>query len=104
MTLTGTGTVTTQSATYALTVNGPLGCSQTNGTNMPIPNPGEASSTMFISGCPGNASAASTLAVNIVHTYTVNLSREVAAGWWRLEVRDWAYRDTGYINSWTLNL
>ncbi len=41
---------------------------------------------------------------NIVQTYTVNLSSEVANGTWRLRARDLASIDTGYINTWTLNL
>ncbi|MEV0269128.1 M4 family metallopeptidase [Hamadaea sp. NPDC050747] len=41
---------------------------------------------------------------NIDTTYTVNLSSEVANGTWRLRVQDAASADTGYINSWTLNL
>jgi subtilisin-like proprotein convertase family protein len=41
---------------------------------------------------------------NINQTYTVNLSSEVANGTWRLRVQDAASLDTGYIDSWTLNL
>ena len=41
---------------------------------------------------------------NIDQTYTVNLSGEAANGAWRLRVQDAASADTGYINSWTLNL
>ncbi|OLF11219.1 serine protease [Actinophytocola xinjiangensis] len=41
---------------------------------------------------------------NINQTYTRNLSGEVANGTWNLRVRDAAYLDTGYINSWTLDL
>ncbi|WP_290863854.1 proprotein convertase P-domain-containing protein [Hamadaea sp.] len=41
---------------------------------------------------------------NIDTTYTVNLSSEVANGTWNLRVQDAASADTGYINSWTLNL
>ncbi|WP_394621371.1 S8 family serine peptidase [Lentzea sp. JNUCC 0626] len=39
---------------------------------------------------------------NIVTTYTVNASSEVANGTWKLQVRDVARQDTGYINSWKL--
>ncbi|MFJ2061388.1 proprotein convertase P-domain-containing protein, partial [Streptomyces sp. NPDC087908] len=39
---------------------------------------------------------------NIVQTFTVNASSEVANGAWRLRVRDAAYFDVGYINSWRL--
>ncbi|MFI9582393.1 M4 family metallopeptidase [Streptomyces sp. NPDC052236] len=36
---------------------------------------------------------------NVVATYTVNASSEVANGAWQLRVQDRAARDTGYINS-----
>jgi aminopeptidase S len=39
---------------------------------------------------------------NLVATYTVNASSEVANGTWRLRVRDAAQADTGTINSWSL--
>ncbi|HEY0448512.1 S8 family peptidase [Actinophytocola sp.] len=41
---------------------------------------------------------------NINQTYTVNLSSEAANGTWNLRVRDAASLDTGYIDSWTLDL
>ncbi len=41
---------------------------------------------------------------NVDQTFTVNVSSEVANGTWRLRVQDAASIDTGYINSWTLNL
>jgi subtilisin-like proprotein convertase family protein len=41
---------------------------------------------------------------NIDQTYTVNLSTKIANGTWRLRVQDAAAVDTGFINSWTLNL
>ncbi|WP_433796164.1 M4 family metallopeptidase [Actinoplanes sp. CA-252034] len=41
---------------------------------------------------------------NIDATYTVNLGGEVADGAWKLRVQDAANLDTGYINSWSLNL
>ncbi|MFC4856968.1 S8 family peptidase [Actinophytocola glycyrrhizae] len=41
---------------------------------------------------------------NINQTYTVNLSGETANGSWNLRVRDAASADTGYINTWTLDL
>jgi len=40
---------------------------------------------------------------NINTTYTVNASSEVAAGTWKLRVRDMASLDTGRIDSWTLD-
>ncbi|WOX22761.1 M28 family metallopeptidase [Streptomyces solicathayae] len=39
---------------------------------------------------------------NIVQTYTVNASSEVAGGVWKLRVQDKAAIDTGYINSFKL--
>ncbi|MEU7110815.1 proprotein convertase P-domain-containing protein, partial [Streptomyces sp. NPDC046182] len=39
---------------------------------------------------------------NIVQTYTVNASSEVANGAWKLRVQDRASIDTGYINSFKL--
>ncbi|MBD8524257.1 S8 family serine peptidase [Pseudomarimonas arenosa] len=39
---------------------------------------------------------------NIQQTYTVNASSEAANGTWRLRVRDRARRDTGYIDSWSM--
>jgi subtilisin family serine protease len=39
---------------------------------------------------------------NVIATYTVNASSEVANGTWRLQVRDVYSYDTGYVNSWSL--
>ncbi|MEW2415482.1 S8 family serine peptidase [Streptomyces sp. NPDC046866] len=39
---------------------------------------------------------------NILQTYTVNASSEVANGTWKLRVNDNAGGDTGYIDSWNL--
>ncbi|MGW0364200.1 M4 family metallopeptidase [Streptomyces sp. NPDC002990] len=39
---------------------------------------------------------------NIVQSFTVNASSEVAQGVWKLRVADLASADTGYINSWKL--
>ncbi|MFD6418473.1 M28 family peptidase [Streptomyces sp. NPDC060194] len=44
-------------------------------------------------------SSSSDSADNIVATYTVNASSEVANGTWRLRAQDVAAQDTGYINS-----
>ncbi|MFY1632515.1 S8 family peptidase [Solwaraspora sp. WMMB335] len=41
---------------------------------------------------------------NIFQTYTRDLSSEVANGVWKLRVQDSASLDTGYLDSWTLNL
>ncbi|MFI8102240.1 M28 family metallopeptidase [Streptomyces sp. NPDC086023] len=39
---------------------------------------------------------------NLVQSYTVNASSEVANGVWNLRVRDAAAQDIGYINSWKI--
>ncbi|GAA2614583.1 MULTISPECIES: M28 family metallopeptidase [Streptomyces] len=39
---------------------------------------------------------------NLVQTYTVNASSEVANGVWNLRVKDSAAQDVGYINSWKI--
>ncbi|MFE3326018.1 M28 family metallopeptidase [Streptomyces sp. NPDC059176] len=39
---------------------------------------------------------------NVIETYTVNASSEVANGAWKLKVQDVAAWDTGYIDSWRL--
>jgi serine protease len=39
---------------------------------------------------------------NVIATYTVNASSEVANGTWKLQVRDVASQDTGYIDAWNL--
>jgi aminopeptidase S len=47
-------------------------------------------------------SSSSDSADNVITTYTVNASTEVANGTWKLRVQDVAAQDTGYINSWKL--
>nr|WSX50359.1 M28 family metallopeptidase [Streptomyces sp. NBC_00974] len=39
---------------------------------------------------------------NLVQTYTVNVSSEVANGVWKLQAKDLAAQDVGYINSWKI--
>ncbi|MER5703705.1 S8 family serine peptidase [Micromonospora sp. NPDC002296] len=73
VTIRGAGPETTQSTSYALTVNGPPGCSQTNGTDVSISDNSTVESSVTISGCAGPASAASTVAVDIVHTFIGDL-------------------------------
>ncbi|MBB5874669.1 Zn-dependent metalloprotease/subtilisin-like proprotein convertase family protein [Allocatelliglobosispora scoriae] len=73
VTVTGTGTSSTRTTTFTLTVNGPAGCSQTNATDIAIPDLSTVESPVVISGCPGNASATSTVTVNILHTYIGDL-------------------------------
>jgi carboxypeptidase T len=39
---------------------------------------------------------------NVITTYTVNASTEVANGTWKLKVQDVAAYDTGYIDAWSV--
>ncbi|MGI5404579.1 S8 family serine peptidase [Streptomyces sp. CA-135486] len=48
------------------------------------------------------ASSSSDSADNVLAAYTVDASSEVAGGTWKLQVRDVASGDTGYIDSWSL--
>ncbi|MFJ3906007.1 S8 family serine peptidase [Streptomyces sp. NPDC090025] len=47
-------------------------------------------------------SSSSDSADNVIASYTVNASTSVANGTWKLQVRDVASGDTGYIDSWSL--
>lgn len=49
-------------------------------------------------------SSGSDSADNVVASYTVNASGEVANGVWKLQVKDVAAQDVGYINSWKITL
>ncbi|MEO5877950.1 MAG: proprotein convertase P-domain-containing protein, partial [Streptosporangiaceae bacterium] len=79
VTVTGTGTAVTHTTSYALTVNGAPGCAQTNGTDVTIADNATVESPIGISGCAGNAGAASTVAVNIAHTYIGDLKVDLVA-------------------------
>ncbi|MER6677979.1 S8 family serine peptidase [Streptomyces sp. NPDC000983] len=48
------------------------------------------------------SASSSDSADNVITTYTVNASSEVAGGTWKLRVQDTAAQDTGRINSWKL--
>lgn len=48
------------------------------------------------------ASSGSDSADNVLATYTVDASSEVSNGTWKLQVRDVASGDTGYIDTWSL--
>ncbi|MGW0599007.1 S8 family peptidase [Streptomyces sp. NPDC002776] len=48
------------------------------------------------------SASSSDSADNVVATYTVNASSEVANGTWKLRVQDTATQDTGTLNSWKL--
>ncbi|NJP30650.1 S8 family peptidase [Micromonospora thermarum] len=81
VTVTGTAASGTRTATYSLTVTGTGGgCSGTNGTDVAIPDTGATvASQITISGCNRNASATSTVAVNIVHTWRGDLVVDLVA-------------------------
>ncbi|MGI5524734.1 S8 family peptidase [Micromonospora sp. CA-259024] len=81
VTITGSGAAGTRTATYTLTVTGSGGgCSGSNGTDVSIPDAGAAvTSSITIAGCGRNASATSTVAVNIVHTYRGDLVIDLLA-------------------------
>ncbi|KOX14786.1 S8 family peptidase [Micromonospora profundi] len=58
----------------------PTGCTGTNATDVTIPDAGSAvTSAITISGCGRSASSASTVAVNIVHTYRGDLVIDLLA-------------------------
>ncbi len=79
VTITGTGTGATHTAAYALTVNGPAGCSATNTTAVAVRDLTTIESPVTISGCTGNASATSTVEVHITHTYIGDLAVSLIA-------------------------
>ncbi len=80
VTISGTGTSGTRTATFTLTVNGTGGsCTGTNPTDVQIPDLSTVTSTITISGCNRNASATSTIAVTIYHTYKGDLVVDLIA-------------------------
>ncbi|MEV4535711.1 S8 family peptidase [Asanoa sp. NPDC049518] len=81
VTVTGTGTSGTRSATYTLTVvAGSGGCSNSTDVDLAIPDLGGAvSSSNWILGCDRNASATSTVAVDIVHAFRGDLLIDLVA-------------------------
>jgi len=54
-------------------------CTVTNGTDIAIPDGGTAESPVTVSGCSGNASTATTVTVNIQHTYRGDLVIDLVA-------------------------
>ncbi|GAA3257363.1 proprotein convertase P-domain-containing protein [Dactylosporangium siamense] len=74
ITITATGTSATHTAVHTLTVTNSPSCSvATNPTDVPVPDLSTAESTVTYTGCPGNASAASTVEVHIVHPFRGDL-------------------------------
>ena len=122
------------------TIPPPIGCGPfANPNNVSIPDRGAAvTSTVTAAGCAGNASATTSVAVDIKHTYrgdlvidlvapdgtayrlknfngsdsadnvittyTVNASSEVANGTWGLRVRDVYAADVGFIDTWSITV
>lgn len=102
-----------------------------NSTAVDIPDTQIATSDITVSGCSGNAAAASTVNVDITHPdrsdvsiwlyapdgthyvlkssgdalrteYEVDLSAEPKNGDWTLSVKDYGYGDVGTLNSWSI--
>jgi subtilisin family serine protease len=57
----------------------PACATKTNGTDVAIPDMGTAESQVTVSGCTGNASAASTVTVHISHTFRGDLTLSLVA-------------------------
>jgi Zn-dependent metalloprotease len=79
VTITGTGASSTRTTSFSLTVNGAPGCTGTNGNDVAIPDLSTVTSTITIAGCNRNASATSTISVNIIHTYKGDLVVDLVA-------------------------
>ena len=73
----------TGSTTFTFTISGTGGggtcTAQTNGTDVAITDGATVESPVTLSGCTGNASATSKVAVNIVHTYIGDLKVDLVA-------------------------
>ncbi len=79
VTVTGAAPSATHTATYTLTVNGAGCAAATNPNDVPIQDNSTAESPVTVSGCSGNGSATSSVAVNIVHTYIGDLIVDLVA-------------------------
>jgi murein tripeptide amidase MpaA len=73
VTVTGTGTGATRAATFGLDVDGRAGCTGSNDTDVAIPDLGTAQSPVTVGTCAGNATAASSVEVHVVHPYVGDL-------------------------------
>jgi Zn-dependent metalloprotease len=91
ITVTGVGP-DTRTATYSLTVIGAPGCSGSNATRVAIPDNGPpVTSDIAINGCGRNASAASSVQVDITHPYRGDLILDLVApdgSAYRLKAKD----------------
>ncbi|MEV0154046.1 M14 family zinc carboxypeptidase [Micromonospora sp. NPDC050686] len=79
VTVTGTGSGVTRSTRYALDVDGRPGCSASNDTDLAIPELATVASPVTVTGCGGNAGAASSVEVHIVHPYIGDLMVSLVA-------------------------
>ncbi|PUB31934.1 subtilisin-like proprotein convertase family protein [Promicromonospora sp. AC04] len=70
---------TWHAATYRLTVAGPPGCTQTNGSDVPIRDNGTVESVVSVTGCAAIPSAAAQVDVAIAHTYVGDLYVDLIA-------------------------
>ena len=79
--VTGTGGVPpmTHRATLELSVNGPAGCVVTAGSRREIPDLGTVESIIPIRGCPGAASALSTVEMHLTHSWIGDLAADLIA-------------------------
>jgi subtilisin family serine protease len=83
-TVTNAGTGSPNRLLYAVGAGPPPpptgGCGPTtNSTEVAVPDLGTATSAITLSGCPGNASASTTVEVHIVHTYRADLVIDLLA-------------------------
>lgn len=76
--VTGAGASSKRVAIYQLTVQGPRGCAGSTGADVPIEDFSTAESAIPIDGC-ASASASSTVAIHIAHTYIGDLSVRLVA-------------------------
>lgn len=70
---------TWHATTYRLTVAGPPGCTQTNGSDVPIQDLGVAESVVSVTGCAATPSATAVVDVAIVHGYIGDLYVDLIA-------------------------
>ncbi|MET8907953.1 M14 family zinc carboxypeptidase [Micromonospora sp. NPDC004551] len=71
--VTGTGSSTTRTATFGLDVDGRAGCVGANDTDLPIPDLTEVRSPITVNTCAGNATSAAAVEVHVVHPYVGDL-------------------------------
>jgi subtilisin-like proprotein convertase family protein len=70
---------TWHTTTYRLTVAGPPGCTQTNGSDIPIKDDGTVTSVVSVTGCDAAPSTTARVAVAIRHTYVGDLYVDLVA-------------------------